>query len=355
MTDAVDIDLFATSVYRVISDYYDITLYRPSKQQVIFWGNPILRKRGWRRELNRRLASIRARAKVDRDRERYRITITPLSKSPGWPPLLNTLLFILTFLTVLIAASYRESGAAVFPNPRLLATGLPFTLTLLFILLVHEMGHFLTGNRRAVIMSYPYFIPAPTFLGTFGALIRSRTPIRSRNDLILIGAAGPLAGAVPALIALIWGFTASRVVPMPDEPILIWGNSLITWLLQLAFFGDIPSGMILDYSSVALAGHVGLLVTMINLLPLGQLDGGHIIYGLFEKRQHLLAAVFLLFLFGLGFLWSGWWIWMILAFFIRPFHPPIIERNIPLDDRAKKIGWAAVILFVVSFVPMPIH
>lgn len=354
MPEINDTDLLAAAVYRVLSNYFEITLYHPSEKQIVFWANPLLHKRGWKRELQRRLSTMRVRLKIERDNDRYRLTVFPLPLSIGWPPLINTLLFILTFLTVLLAAAYRESGEVVFSNPTMLVSGLPFTIALLFILLVHEMGHFISGHSRDIIMSYPYFIPAPTYLGTFGALIRTRTPIRNRRDLILVGASGPLAGAIPSLIALIWGYLHSHFVPMTDQPVIVYGNSLMTWLIQQIMFGHVPDGFLLYLSPIALAGHVGLLVTMINLLPLGQLDGGHIIYGLFGRRQKFLAILFLISLLGLGFLWNGWWLWMVLAIIMRPFHPAVIENELPLDKRHKKIGWAAVALFFLTFMPVPI-
>ena len=355
MTETFDADLFATATYRVLKEYFDITLYRPSERQVIFWGNPMLHQRGWKRALNRRLGEVNARVQIERDHDRYRIVVSPLPHTIGRPPLIHLLLFALTFLTVLLAAAFREKGAAILTDPRLLLSGLPFTLTLLFILLVHEMGLFVAGHRRCVIMSYPYFIPAPTFLGTFGALIRTRSPIRTRNDLILIGAAGPLAGAVPSLIALGWGYATSTMGPLPPGPVMMLGYSLITWVLQALLFGAAPNGFAVQLSSIALAGQVGLLVTMLNLLPLGQLDGGHIIYGLFQRRQRMLAVMFLIFLGGLGFFWNGWWIWLALALLMRPYHPPVIDETIPLDPVHRKIGWIAIGLFVLTFVPRPIY
>ncbi len=354
MPEVLDIDVFATSVFKIISDYFEITLYRPADNRVFFWGNPLLRRRGWKRDLNRRLAAIHARIKIERDQQRYQLTAEPLPHRLGRPPLVNILLFSLTFLTVLVAAAWRESGQAFLTHPSYLVTGLPFTATLMVILLLHEMGHFLTGNRHGVVMSYPFFIPAPTFLGTFGAIIRSRTPIRNRNDLISIGAAGPLTGALPALIALIWGYSSSHLIN-PNDAFLIWGDSLITWTLKRVVIGEIPAGLVLDLSPVALAGHVGLLVTMINLLPLGQLDGGHISYGLFGKGQHYLAAGFLVFLFVLGWQWQGWWLWLILALFMRPFHPQVIEKDVAPNKKTRLAGWVAMILFILCFVPIPIH
>lgn len=355
MNTELDIDLFATSTFKIVKDYFDITLYRPTETHIVFLANPVLHRRGWKREMHRRLAQVRARARIDRDRESYRITVVPLARTIGWPPLVNALLFVLTFLTVLIAAAYQEVGGAFVGEPALLIKGIPFTLTLLTILLVHEMGHFWAGHKRGVIMSYPFFIPAPNFLGTFGAVIRSRSPIRDRNDLILIGAAGPLAGAIPAFIALIVGYAASDIGPRAAAPLFTFGNSMLTFFLQWAFFGPIPADMTIQFSPVALAGKVGLLVTMLNLLPLGQLDGGHIIYGLVEKNQYRLAVLFMLCLAGLGYFWPGWWIWLVLAVLMRPFHPPVIDKSVVPDGRHKKIGWAAVALFLLTFVPMPIY
>jgi len=354
MKTELDIDLFATSVLRIINDYFDVTLYRPVGSHIIFQANPILHKRGWKRDMQARLAAVRARARIERSDESYRITIFPLTRSIGPPSPVNIILFVVTFLTVLTMSAYHEVGNAIFADSGLVLKGLPFTVTLLTILLVHEMGHFWAGYRRGVVMSYPFFIPAPTFLGTFGAVIKTRSPISNRNDLILIGAAGPLAGAVPAIIALVIGYAVSDVIPKTQEPLVTFGNSLFTWLLQTIFWGDIPANMIVDYSPIALAGKVGLIVTMLNLLPLGQLDGGHIIFGLRGNDQHRLAILFMVCLAGLGFLWGGWWIWLALAFLMRPFHPPVIEKTVVPDGRHKKIGWAGVGLFIVTFAPRPI-
>jgi len=349
-------DIFALNVFRILRDYFDITLYRTREKEVFFQANPVLHRRGWKRELNRRLAQIQARVKIARDGDRYFLTASPLPRTLGRPPLVNILLFILTFLTVLLMATFTQVGEEVFDNPALLTRGLPFTLVLLTILLVHEMGHFRAGHKRGVIMSYPYFIPAPTFLGTFGAVIRSRTPIRTKNDLIMVGAAGPLAGAVPAILAIAWGYSQSPIAPIPEGPILGFGHSLLTLLVQQIMFGPVPDGYGLHLSSIALAGQVGLLVTMLNLLPLGQLDGGHIMYGLFGRRQYKLAAIFMAGLFFLGwFYWKGWWLWLVIATLMRPFHPPVIDESTPLDRKHRIIGWAAIILFILTFAPLPIY
>ncbi|MEE9442884.1 MAG: site-2 protease family protein [candidate division Zixibacteria bacterium] len=351
-----DIDLFALSAFKIIRDYFDIILYRADGGRVMFRANPILRKKGWERELNKRLKTINARIKIVRDKDAYNITVYSTPFKIGKPPLVNILLFILTLLTVLIISAYREVGPAVFSSPELLLVGLPFTITLMIILLVHEMGHFWAGYRRGVLMSYPFFIPAPTFIGTFGAIIKGRSPIRTKNDLIFIGAAGPLAGAIPSIIAVIWGQMSSQVAPLSaDVTYLSFGSSIFTYVISHILYGNLPQGMGIFLSPIALAGQVGLLITMINLLPLGQLDGGHIFYGLFGKKQRFLAVVFMLFLLIIGYFWKGWWLWLFLAFIMRPFHPPVIEDAIPPDRKHKIIAWIAIILFILTFVPRPIY
>ncbi len=355
MNEKNDIDIFAVTVYNIIKDYFDINLYRVENDKMIFRANPVLHKRGWKRELNNRLALINSRAKIKRLDESYNISVTRLPQGFGKPPLINILLFILTFLTVLIMSSVQQVGDRLFSEPALLAKGIPFTLTLLTILMVHEMGHFIAGHKRGVIMSYPYFIPAPTFIGTFGAVIKGRTPIRNRNDLILIGAAGPLAGAIPAIIALIWGLSHSQTAVIPEGYFLAFGDSLFTYLLHTIMFSNIPNDTAILLSPIALAGQVGLLVTMLNLLPIGQLDGGHIFYGILGKRQHSLARLFLIFLFILGFWWKGWWFWLLIAFFMKPYHPPVIEDLIEPDKFHKIIAWISIILFILTFVPRPIY
>jgi hypothetical protein len=354
MDNEFDTDLFAASVFGIVNDYFDVRIYRPTDAGVVFLANPMLHKRGWKRDMRRRLAAVKAGARIERENEGYRITVTSLPRAIGRPPLLNSMLFVATFFTVLAAAAYREVGDALLSTPKLVTQGLPFTLTLLTILVVHEMGHFWAGYRRRVVMSYPFFIPAPTFLGTFGAVIKTRSPIRNRNDLIMVGASGPLLGAIPAIIAIVVGYSASQAAP-PSPRLIMFGNSLLTWLFQQAFFGNVPSGTMIRYSPIALAGKVGLLVTMLNLLPLGQLDGGHIIYGMFRRNQRYLAALFMVFLVGLGFYWAGWWIWLALAFLMRPFHPPLIDESLPPDGTHTWIGWIAIILFIVTFAPRPIY
>ncbi len=355
MTEDQNIDIFATAVYKIVQQYYDITLYRPSDGKVVFYANPKLRTRGWKWKLKKQLRAINVTISVKRDGESYRLTIHKITSRLQRPPMVNILLFILTFLSVLLTASFYRYGYSITDDLSLAISGMPFAITLMGILLVHEMGHFWAGYKRQVVMSYPFFIPAPTLLGTFGAVIKGRTPIKSKNDLILIGASGPLAGAVPAIIALAIGYAQSTVTSLEGlSGSLYFGDSLLTAGIRLAVLGQLPANHTVVLSQIAQAGKVGLLVTMINLLPLGQLDGGHILYGLVGKLQHKLAILFLIFLAGIGTIWNGWWVWLALAIIMKPFHPPVINNDIVPDKRHKIMGWIAVILFILTFVPMPI-
>ncbi|MCK5125657.1 MAG: site-2 protease family protein [candidate division Zixibacteria bacterium] len=354
MDDAQDLDIFATAAYQIIHKYFDITLYRPSNDQVIFYAHPRLRKPGWKWKLKKRLKVINARVIIRREKESYKLTVSRTHQKISRPPLLNLLLFALTFLSVLITSSYLQHGDQITEDPALIWSGLPFTVTLLVILLVHEMGHFWAGYKRGVVMSYPFFIPAPTFLGTFGAIIKSRTPIKDKNDLILIGAAGPLAGAIPAIIAMALGYALSAIIELPAAGMMTFGDSLLTSAIRFIVIGSLAEPEIVLLSQIAQAGKVGLLITMINLLPLGQLDGGHILYGLLGKKQHWIAILFLICLAGFGFIWKGWWLWLVLAIIMKPFHPPVINDDAPPDKRHKIIGWIAVLLFLLTFVPAPI-
>ncbi|MEZ5360138.1 MAG: site-2 protease family protein [Candidatus Zixiibacteriota bacterium] len=354
MTDEQDIDIFATAVYRIIQGYFDIISYHPSEEIIVFVANPMLRKRSWKWQLKKRLREINAAILIESEGGLYRLTVRKTEFKIGFPPLVNILLFILTFISVILASAVSQHGDRAIEDISLLLSGLPFAITLLVILLVHEMGHFIAGYKRGVVMSYPFFIPAPTFLGTFGAVIKGRTPIKNKNDLILIGAAGPLAGAIPALLAIIIGYIVSSITVTPAGDFVYFGDSLLTMAIRYVVIGPIPNGHTVMLSSIAQAGKVGLLVTMINLLPLGQLDGGHILYGLTGKKQHRLSILFLIFLAGMGTLWYGWWVWLVLAILIKPFHPPVIQDNIEPDRRHRIIGWTAVVLFILTFVPAPI-
>jgi membrane-associated protease RseP (regulator of RpoE activity) len=263
-----------------------------------------------------------------------------------------------------------------------LVAGWVFAVPLLFILLCHEFGHYLMARRHQVDASLPYFIPFPFFFGTFGAIIRMRSPISTRKALLDIGATGPLAGMVAAVPILILGLTWSTIGPVEPGVGLQEGQSILYVLVKRVAVGPIPEGHDVWLHPVAMAGWIGFLITMFNLLPVGQLDGGHIAYALFGKWQDRLSRLVQLALVPLGlglclyhgltalsagetgdrlmssFMMGGnWLVWAVALQVLRmltgPQHPPTDEVPLSLGRRAVAIG--CLILFVVLFMPVPMH
>ncbi len=263
--------------------------------------------------------------------------------------------------------------------------GLMYMASIMSILLAHEMGHYVMARRNRVFASLPYFIPMPFLLfGTFGAVIVMKGRIRSRSALMEVGAAGPLAGMVVALPILIYGLSQSPVSPIPEDA-LIEGQSLLYMLLKRLVVGPIPDGMDVMLHPMAWAGWIGMLVTMLNLLPIGQLDGGHVFYALFGKTHEKVSRMFLagLFVLGLGIMaYSTWtayslnltgdafwahvltgmnWVVLGLMLFVvfgrkkgrGMSHPP--TDNDTLSGAHRLIGIACLILFVLCFMPVPIR
>ncbi|MBU8934049.1 MAG: site-2 protease family protein [candidate division Zixibacteria bacterium] len=236
--------------------------------------------------------------------------------------------------------------------------GVEFALALMSILLVHEMGHFIAGRRRHIITSWPYFIPAPNIIGTFGAIIKSRSPFHNRRDLIEVGAAGPLAGWVVAVFWLIYGLAESSFQPLgtfgiKDLPFALEGESILMRVVTQALIGNAPEGQMYLLSEAAFAGWVGLLVTAINLLPIGQLDGGHILYGLTRRHQHWLGMLAMGSLFVLGFQSPMWWVFAVFGLVFRVKHPPTLDDQQPLSRAALLAGIASIVILVISFTPIP--
>lgn len=262
--------------------------------------------------------------------------------------------------------------------------GLAFAATLMGILLCHELGHYVVGRRRGVDVSLPYFIPVPPVitLGTLGAVIRMRKPISDRNTLFDVGAAGPIAGLVVAIPLLVIGLTLSEVAATrPDD--MIEGNSILYALLKYAVFGRwLPSGGVdVQLHPMAFAGWVGLLITMINLMPIGQLDGGHIAraalgqsHEAWSRRLHvalpILGAVTGGAMFviaqcagrgavdALVYAQSGllpWLLWTAMLGWMRrqagEYHPPVGDT--PLDPRRRRYALAMLIIFLLIATPVP--
>jgi membrane-associated protease RseP (regulator of RpoE activity) len=267
----------------------------------------------------------------------------------------HVVLFLLTLLTTTMAGSF-SAGVNPLEDLRLLVHGLPFSATLMTILLVHEMGHFLVARWHGVEATPPYFIPGPPFLiGTFGAFIRMRTPT-NRRALFDVGAAGPWAGFLVAIPAVIYGLSISTVGPPVEEPEgLLLGDSLAFAALARLALGVSPAEVTITLHPIALAGWFGLFVTFLNLLPVGQLDGGHVVYALLGRFHRLVARLGLAVILGLAFLgWNGWLIWAVLVTMIGLDHPPTVDDT-PLDPRRRLGAWLTVGLFVVTFMPVPLQ
>lgn len=251
-----------------------------------------------------------------------------------------------------------DTLARVWADPAAIAAGLQFSLPLLVILLAHEFGHYWMCRRHAVPATLPYFLPAPWGLGTLGAFIRIRAPIRSKRELFDIGVAGPLAGFVVLLPFLLLGIARSTPAQLRviegGEPTLVLGGS---WLMQLvidALHPGLNPEMGLDLHPYALAAWVGLLATSLNLLPLGQLDGGHILYAATGRWQRRLAWPLWLALLAASVLWIGWLIWSAVVLITGLRHPPVRDEAAPLDPLRLALAALALLIFLLCFMPVPL-
>jgi membrane-associated protease RseP (regulator of RpoE activity) len=289
-----------------------------------------------------------------------------LNKKRTW---INALLFVLTVGSVFFVglngsrsflygvASAPASGTGLLGDPRAVLMSVLYTLVLVAILLSHEMGHYLTCRRYRIEATLPYFIPAPSLVGTMGAFIRIKSPITRKNELFDIGAAGPLAGFIPALPALVVGLSLSRVVPAVSSPdSLILGEPLLMKIVSYLIFGRLPAGMDILLHPVAFAGWVGMLVTAFNLFPMGQLDGGHIFYTLMGRRAAFVTRLFLVIFVIMGvFFWVGWFVWALLILVLGVKHPRLLDEDIPLSPGRRVVGALIVVIFILSFIPYPVQ
>ena len=269
---------------------------------------------------------------------------------------LHVLLFVLTFMTTLIAGALLN-GIIPWEQPEKIYLGLPFSLTLLFILLTHEMSHYLMSRMHHVSATLPYFIPAPSIIGTFGAVIKMKPPIPDRRSLIDIGASGPIGGFIIAVIACIVGLHLSKVQPSGEiQEGLAFGSSLLFALLTKIMLNVDPEKYDVMLHPVAFAGWIGLLVTSLNLLPIGQLDGGHIVYALFGEKHRWISKGMLPVLVVMGvLLWPGWVVWAVLMFILGYRHPPVVYPHIQLDRKRKFMGWVSLVIFILTFTPAPVQ
>ncbi len=352
----------------------DTTMDYPESGQVRFRGYFICDPAACYDELRRRFEAVGYTPLIRPAPQGVMVLAMPVVFDPpasDWR--INLGLFLATIASTLYVGASSE--------PQFTGTelwlGWPFSLSMLLILGAHELGHYFAARYHKVPVTLPYFIPFPTIIGTMGAFIRLKAPIKNRRALLDIGAAGPLAGLVFAIPILFIGLLTSPVGPPPDHSYLMEGNSLLYLLAKFAVFGDcLPAhsgacqslasffgnggdGRMLDVSlnQVAWAGWVGLFVTGLNLIPVGQLDGGHIAYVLFGRRARQLfwPAVGVLVLLGVVTGTSAWWLWIVLLFFFGRYYAQPLDDVTRLDPRRRALAWFTLLLFLVVFVPVPLQ
>ena len=283
---------------------------------------------------------------------------------------LHALLLVLTLITttivgVVLTQSFDNGRALdlddyvnIFPilwaHPAMLLNGLGFSLSLMTILLAHELGHYFACLHYQIDASLPYFLPFPSPIGTLGAFIRIRSPIYTRRALFDVGVSGPIAGFIVLIPALLIGMANSKIVPgIGTHGDMIFGAPLIQQALERLFFPGTPSTDIYLHP-VARAAWVGTLATALNLLPIGQLDGGHILYAFTGRWHKLLSRLFVICLIPLAFFSLSWLVWAVLLFFFALRHPVIVDIS-PLGTKRVLLGLFALVMFILTFTVVPLR
>jgi membrane-associated protease RseP (regulator of RpoE activity) len=224
----------------------------------------------------------------------------------------------------------------------------------LLILGTHEFAHYFVSRKHHIDATLPYFIPAPSLLGTFGAFIKLKSPIMNRRILLDVGAAGPLAGLCVTVPVLLVGLSLSEIRYETVETGFSLGSSILFSVISWIVHGSVPDSANIVLHPVAFSGWIGLLLTSLNLLPVGQLDGGHVAYALIGPRQGIVAKAVLVMLIVLGVIgWIGWFAWAVIVLIMGIRHPRVVYDWIPLDTRRKVVGWITISVFVLTFTPVP--
>lgn len=289
---------------------------------------------------------------------------TELWSQYGQPPVprqqrlgLHLALLLATVVTTIVAGAIQQ-GVDPFNNPELLYRGIPFSFTLLLILASHEMGHYLVSRRHRLDVTLPFFIPAPPIpfiIGTFGAFIKIRSPIQDKQALLDVGCAGPLVGVLVSIPVTLVGLSLSHTTVMAGgQDLLTLGEPLLYQFLSWLVFGSLSPETNVVLHPVAFAGWIGMLVTSLNLIPVGQLDGGHVCYALFPDYHRYVSLCCLGLLLVCGFFfWYGWLMWAVLLSFLGWRHPPPYFHWVPLDRRRKFLGFLTILVFMLTFSPTP--
>jgi len=308
-------------------------------------------------------------------------------------PKINLIFFLLTLVSVLFTGGLYAYEGQLPANTwnmiwELIKNGWPFAVSLLTILATHEFGHYFAGKRHSVRVTLPYFIPFPfSVFGTMGAFINMRSIPRNKRELFDLAITGPLAGLVVSIIVLVIGLNLSELGQLPTAPsadftVQMEGNSIFYLLLKYLTFGKLlpnPQGIegvplvifwfqyfftgqpfpwgAIDVllHPVAWAGWAGILVTSLNLIPAGQLDGGHIFFTLFGKKTSRSTFPFIISgLVLLGFFWNTWWLWAALVFFLGRRYAEPLDQVTELDPKRKWLGVLGILIFFLTFIPVPI-
>lgn len=298
----------------------------------------------------------------------------PLSEPyrPRW--WLHILLFVATLLSTSViggmwwvplpAEMVELTLWQIVLDPRLFFAGLTFSVPLLSILFAHEMGHYLACRRHGLQATPPFFLPLPIPLfpiGTLGAVIRIKEPVRNRRQLLDVGTAGPLAGFAVAAPLLAVGILLSDVSTIPDEAgYFEFAEPVVYLVLEKLMVHDVSPDSALFLHPVGMAAWFGIFVTLLNLLPFAQLDGGHIMYALLGRAQHSIAWPLLGVFVALGFWWPGWWLWVVIALVMGPRHPPTFNEHLGLDPGRLDctrivVGWLTMAVFLLCFMVEPIR
>lgn len=354
----------------------DTTLDYPEVGQVRFRGYFVCDPADCYDELRRRFEAVGYTPMVRPAEHGVMVVALPTVFDPpasNW--WINLGLFVATVLSTLYVGAHYEPG---FTGVEIWL-GWPFSLSMLTILGAHELGHYFAARYHKVPVSLPYFIPLPypPLIGTMGAFIRLKAPIKNRRALLDIGVAGPLAGLVFAIPILIIGLLTSSLQPPPPGGYILEGNSILYMLAKYTVFGqclpaqgdfcqmlsgfmgggEAAAAMDVTLNQVAWAGWVGLFVTGLNLIPVGQLDGGHIAYVLFgsKARRFFWPAIATLVLLGLVTGTATWWLWIFLLFFFGRYHAEPLDDVTVLDGRRRAVAWFTLLLFFLVFVPAPLQ
>ncbi|MFQ5593665.1 MAG: site-2 protease family protein [Anaerolineae bacterium] len=374
--DTVEGRSIAESLLEYVLDVLDVHTYRLEERSdtVMFTGRLREGSDNAFRRLQARLRPLGYHALLRQDRGQDIIVATPAPEvNPASRPWLNGVLFAATILTTLMAGALME-GRLPWRGLDALLAGAPFSIAILSILGTHELGHYFVARHYGMQVSLPYFIPFLPFpfgIGTMGAVIRMKSPMTSRKALFDVGLAGPIAGLVVALPVLAIGLRMSELAPahVAGSTVgLLLGKPLLYKAVSRLVLGPLPESVNVLLNPIAFAGWVGLFVTAMNLLPAGQLDGGHIAYAVWGRGHRYLAQTTFAGLIALGigpFLlsklpgigpvpgWSGWLIWALLLSFFGLRHPPALDDVTPLAGPRRIAGILAIALVVLLITPVP--